>query len=82
MIKEVMVCIKLGCDLTAINDFEEKLYGASALHVAAYFGQSTTFNLLLETKSWPNANIYDADRQTPLHLACKTGQLQMIRALI
>ena len=82
MIKEVMICIKLGCDLSGKGDYEDKISGASALHVAALYGQDKIFELLLETKTWIDANALDAEGQTPLHFACFGGQISMIKMLI
>ena len=59
-IKEVMVCVKLGCDLTARGNFE-LLQDVNALHVVSYKGHLKLFELLMETSQFAEVGCLDSE---------------------
>ena len=60
MIREVMVCIKVGCEVTDQGSYEN-LREANALHVACLKGQLKLLELLLETRQFPSVNTLDQE---------------------
>lgn len=58
----------------------EQASGRSALHKAAYWGHDSTVEFLLSLGL--DANLQDHDGDTPLHDACRFGQLNCVKLLM
>ncbi|KAH7236545.1 hypothetical protein BKA59DRAFT_549235 [Fusarium tricinctum] len=61
-------------------DVNRKDYGRTPLHHASYYGYADIVGVLIVHGALINPT--DHSRQTPLHLAASTGQLEVIRRLI
>ena len=59
-----------------MKDFQ----GLTSLHTAALNGQSSCYSVILQHR--PDLNIKAKNGNTPLALACQTGQIETVRSLL
>jgi ankyrin repeat protein len=78
----IKVCLKFGADIEAKTlDSNKIIQGATALHLACFYGHLSSVKVLLDSGSniLARTNVYG---WTPLHIAIKQGHVSIVKLLL